>query len=61
MGAAKLILALLGAAMLCGFGWELGRCAERWRRTSSMGFIFAQVRMTFIITNFSKKLGIFFL
>lgn len=30
MGAAGLILALLGAAMLCGFGWELGRCAARW-------------------------------
>lgn len=30
MGSVSLMFALLGAAMLCGFGWELGRCAARW-------------------------------
>ncbi len=30
MGALRLVFALLGAAMLGGFGWELGRCAARW-------------------------------
>lgn len=30
MGTLGLVFALLGAAMLGGFGWELGRCAARW-------------------------------
>ncbi|WP_162630090.1 hypothetical protein [Azospirillum ramasamyi] len=30
MAGLGLVFALLGAAMLGGFGWELGRCAARW-------------------------------
>lgn len=30
MGAVSLMFALLGAVLLCGFGWELGRRAARW-------------------------------